>query len=830
MPRASCKEKGIKDVLRATCYVQGGEKRATHRVAPTILALLALLILATIFFWKIFFTGEVSITYNLFHEYPWKTQATEEQIGRASMNPDCVQSYFPRRAFATQTIRSGEIPLWNPYDFCGTPFLANFQSAVFYPVNLLLYLADPLRAMGYYLFIHFLLAGVFMFLFLRSRDLPMFASFSGAVILMFCGFLVTRVGHPTFVATAAWVPGLLWRAERLFQKPGLRRAILLGLCHGAMVLAGFPQIAFHGSYIMVLYAVYRAWSGDGLGGKSWRTLLWVLGAAVLSGCIALVQILPTCEFIRFCTRRFLPYESILSSAHHPASLIKYLAPDFLGNPLDGTVWSTFLHRADGHFSQNYVSTTGYVGILPLLLAWAGLFTRRRGILFFASTAVATLLIVFGTPLFRIAYQFPGFNFSRIDRIIFLYMFSMGVLAAWGIAGLELRGRETEMPRKRILLPITALVILFWSAFLVVNTDPSRLYGMITQGHFRPLSGWEDVRGGMIRAGILLALGGAAIGLRLWDRLPVNAFRASVLFLLLIDLLPFGYRFNITRPYEDAFPPTATTDRLQQSPEPARILRARGDVLFPNTAGVYGISDAQGYNALTLDYYMEIMERVQPGIVRKRRITSLTRPEAMESPIVDMLSVDYFLMLEKRGGGDPTVAAFPNADAMPRAFLVPRAEIVHDKRELLDQLASPEFDPSRVVYLTAPDGDPLPETGAATEAQEQSPGAARIVSYRTGEVVVETRAGRNCWLVLAETYYPGWRAWVDGEPAAIRRANHALRAVYVPAGRHEVRFRYKPMTFRVGATVSLVALGLGIVGLALPGRRKGEMVRGRGTDS
>jgi hypothetical protein len=781
--------------------------------------LLALLILAVVFFWKVLFTDEVSITYNLFHEYPWNLQATQEQIDRPSMNPDCVQSYYPRRALATHTIRSGEIPLWNPYDFCGAPFLANFQSGVFYPVNLVLYLCDPLRAMGYYLFFHFLLAAVFMFLFLRSRRLTVFASFGGGIILMLCGYLVTRVGHPTFVATAAWVPGLLWCTERLFRRPGLRRAVWLGLCHAGMVLAGFPQTAFHGSYALAAYAIYRAWSGPGTDHRSsWRTLLWVGGAMVLSSCVSLVQILPTYEFIRFCTRRFFPYESILSSAHHPVSLIKYLVPDFLGNPLDGTVWSTWLQRGDGHFSQNYVSTTGYVGILPVLLAWVGLFARRRGALFFLGMAIAALLIVFGTPLFRIAYQFPGFNFSRIDRMIFIYMLSMGALAAWGIAGLETHRDPDPIPVKRTLVPILALVVLFWIAFLVTHLGPSRVYGAITQGRFQPLSDWEDVRGHALRAGILLTLGAATVALRLGGRVSVHALRGAILILLLVDLFPYGYPFNVTRPYGDAYPPTPLTDELQDSPGPVRVMRLYGDVLLPNTAGVYGVSDAQGYNALTLDYYMELMERVQPGIVRNRRISNLSRPQSIESPIVDMLSVNRFLTLERTARGLPAAVAMMNEGAMERAHLVPRAEMIRDKTEMLDRLSSPDFDPARVVYLT-PQGDAaLPET-RRNLGEEETPGTAEITKFRTGEVMVTCAADHDAWLVLAETYYPGWKAWVDDEPARVWRANHVQRAVLVPAGQHTVRFRYEPMTFRIGATVSLISLSLGIVALVVPVKKR-----------
>lgn len=788
---------------------------------PEKVALAGLLVLTVLFFWRVLFLGEVSITHNVFEDFPWKIQASPEQVERPSMNPDCVRSYYPRRFFATETIRSGEIPLWNPYDFSGAPFLANFQSAVFYPVNLALYLVDPLRAMGYYLFLHFLLAACFTLLLMRSLNAGVFAAFAAAVAVTLCGFLVTRTGHPTFAATASWVPGLFWCAERLFQRPSLRRAIWLGLCHAAMVLAGFPQIAFHATYALVLYTLYRGVirrRSEGAG--FWSPLLWVLAALAFSACVASVQIVSTYEFTRYSARRFHPYENILSSAHHPLFLIKYLVPDFFGQPLTKSVWSNWFQRGSGHFSLNYVSTTGYVGILPLLLAWVGLITRRRGAVFFAAMAGVVLLIVFGAPLLKVAYHFPGFNFSRIDRLIFLYMLAVGILAAFGIDAFD----RTRLPRRGILIPIASAALVYWIAYSVVDLDPDRLYRAITPGHGVPPWGWEKVRWGAVKAGVLLSAGAALIGLRLWDRLAPTPFRACVLVLILIDLVPFGYRFNISRPYGDAFPPTAVTDRLRRDPEPVRIMRLYGEALPPNTASVYGIADAQGYNALTLDYYMELVELIQPGIALHRRIISLSRPESMESPIADLLSVEYFLTVGRpRPGGAPEAILIPNADALPRAFLVGRAELVPDDEARLERLSSPGFDPADVVYLTPRNGTSLPER-RETAAEGASLGTARILTHGPNELSVEVEAEGDAWLVLAETYYPGWRAWVDENPTEVWRADHALRAVFVPKGRHLVRFRFSPVTFTAGAAASLAAVALGILGLVLTRPRKPEGVR------
>ena len=182
--------------------------------------------------------------------------------------------------------------------------------------------------------------------------------------------------------------------------------------------------------------------------------------------------------------------------------------------------------------------------------------------------------------------------------------------------------------------------------------------------------------------------------------------------------------------------------------------------------------------------MELVDRIQPGIAHGRRIRKLTRSESMESPIADLLSVDYFLSWKRSSGTGPSPVIIPNANTMPRAFLVPRAETMRGDA-LLRRLASPDFDPARVVYLspqqseiepladlgwlggfftgkripTHPFGSPLKrEDDVLLDVDEAVPGGpaglARILSYRGNELTIETQAAESAWLVLAETYYPG----------------------------------------------------------------------------
>jgi hypothetical protein len=161
------------------------------------------------------------------------------------------------------------------------------------------------------------------------------------------------------------------------------------------------------------------------------------------------------------------------------------------------------------------------------------------------------------------------------------------------------------------------------------------------------------------------------------------------------------------------------------------------------------------------------------------------------------------MIARVGG----VYVYAVPDPLPRAYLVGRAWPAEDSTDALAQMARDDFDPERVVVL---EGIAEAEMGGAT-------GSAHIVRDDPMAVTVEVETSDSAFLVLTDTFYPGWRATLDGEPVEMLRANAAFRAIQVPGGTHVVRFVYRPRSLRVGIAVSALS-GLGLVGVWAWGRR------------
>jgi hypothetical protein len=204
------------------------------------------------------------------------------------------------------------------------------------------------------------------------------------------------------------------------------------------------------------------------------------------------------------------------------------------------------------------------------------------------------------------------------------------------------------------------------------------------------------------------------------------------------------------------------------------------------------------NDLPLLRWQELLETIEPGIYSRRRLGPIRRPESLRSPLLDLLGVRRILTLAQRHTGQPGMKIVERPGFFPRAFVVPQYEIAGERSARLARLAEPGFDARGVAILEEEPRDWLSGDGVAT-----------IHEYRAEriEIIVEGNGGG---LVLADNWYPGWRATIDGTPTKILVADHALRCIVLPAGRHTVVFEFHPSSFAIGAAVSLATLAAAVV--------------------
>jgi hypothetical protein len=797
------------------------------------LAIAFLALLITAFFAGEIFTDQTLVTFRLTNAYPWLAEASPEEREQPSVTSDCTFSYYPRRVFATRMIRDGNVPFWNPHQFCGTPFLATFQTMVFYPVNIPLYALDPPAQMDIFIYLHFLIAAVFGYLLGRKLKMSAPASVVTSITYTFCGFMVTRYGQPTFISTASWLPAVLFFGEHLIERPSFRRMGLLGLIVSLSILAGFPQLVMITIYALLGYMLMRVIM---LAGRPRRArvaiMLAVLAAVGVACLVSAFQLLPTYELSRFSFRKVLPYEMVLSSAHHRLVSLKYFIPDILGHPRGIGVLSTSLKKVavEPAFRQNYVSTTGYVGVLPLLLALLALSKPRKRLIPFIVLSVLALLVVFGSPLLKVFYRLlPGFNFSRIDRVIVLYMISMAALAGYGFDVL----RGGLAPKRSLFSGIGFLAFAAVLAGWLFTSGFDMIHGMVGAEVSR------EAFVGFVSGKVYWFVGLAALSslLVIFGR---RGFRRSLLVagalgVMLLDLVPNGMGFKVTQPAGGIMPASRLVDALKADTGRWRFMKFKGDIIPSNTATILSLDDAHGYDALNINHYIELVGAVDSTVTHvsnaalRRRIGPVVDQRALDSKILDLLNVRYVLTLGERQGRWRRPAAIVNRDHLSRAFLVGRPRFFESYETMLEYMKTGAFDPAGEVLLLAGQGGPpdgsvpeaaLPEAGGVTAGGPVGAavdGSVETLTYGPNGMDYRVETREECYLVFSEVYYPGWRAFVDGDEQEMLRADYALRAIRLGPGVHSVKVRYTPLYFRIGLLLSLAGLGLLAV-LIASGRR------------
>lgn len=728
----------------------------------------AILALATVaFFWQILFTNA------------WMPAG----------GGDLAPFLYPNYHFAAQTLRQGVIPLWNPHLYSGLPFAADAQSGLFYPVNLAVFLLTPnltLHTLEYLAIFHFWLAGFGMYLFLRHGPylhLHPLAALTGAIAFEFSDLFIVHFGNLNMIAVAAWLPLILLTFQQAIARRRAGYALASGAFLAIATLAGHMQITLFILLALGLYTLWEIFSGANRRAAIRSLLL----AGLITVGLSALWLFPTLEMSRHTLRASLSYAEAAAYSLNPAQLIGLLIPNYFGR-------DPALHW--GPFSR---VETGYIGILTLLLAVIALALRAdRQMRFMALLAGVSFLLALGDNAILHGWLSlsPGFGqFRAPARYILLLDFALATLAAGGLN--SLLTPLTEAGRKTFGAVLRALTWILGG--LTVISLPLAYYALlVTQDRnaeiFRRAQAAATgvaTFAGLVTAGLIL------LHLAQSGRLKGVALGLSALVLIGLDLFSLGANVDVGRADPTAgFNHPAALAFLRENSGLNRV-EVTTDVWHlwqPDTALLNGLYDAWGlYNPLTLANTTRYWQEAVPR----------------HSAAYNLLGIKY-IVASKAGApadgnivpvfdADPDINIYLNLDALPRLLFVPRAVKVDSAEAALAALKAPDFDPTAAVILEDCPAPAETTSGSASIALQE-------YSLHAVQAGVNTTAPG--YLFLSDAWYPGWQATVDGQPAPVCRANYAFRAVPVPAGEHQIRLVFEPLSWKIGLGISgLTVLGL-----------------------
>ena len=678
---------------------------------------------------------------------------------RTGISRDLYAYFFPRFVHVGRTLAAGALPLWNPWELCGVPFLASGQTGALNPLVALVFgVLPPGPALGAHLLLHFVLCAALLYALTRALGLGAAGASVAAVVWAFSPALTHSVYHPNRIGGLVWMPVVFWLGARAGAPGGGRWAAPLAVALALQMCGGYPEFAFDTALLLGLalaagLGAPGTWDARRVG----RGLAWLAVAAGLALAVAGLQLLPTLEMLRESAREVTAARPRLSPGPGALSTLFGLRPDV------GLVYLAMVPAF-------------YVGAAPLALAAVGAVLGRPEVRRpFLACAVACVLAVVA---FDWLHLLPFYRWTRFPLPWALLLpFFLAVLAGAGVEAL------LRQENARTLAAVGAVVVLV----LIFGTATSRVFAVLA------------VVGTLVavrtRAGLGLAAA-VAVALTVGEAIVASPFRVGA------DPFP-------------PLPPTATTEALLDA-----VRAERGPVRFlGDQEAVRGVAMLERVDAVT-GLEESVMPRRLRRIVRHFGI-HVGLPDmplrldaiAASKPLLDLLGVAYVTgpprwaaalegagMIPLRVASDAEAGLWRNPTALPRAFLVRRVRAVADADAAFAAVSAPGFRPRDEAVVEQP-------LDAARAGGTAAGDSARVVRRSPEETVVAVEAASAALLVVTDTHYPGWTARVGDAPADVHRVDFAFRGVVVPAGTSEVTFTYAPRSVARGAGLSAIGLVL-----------------------
>lgn len=583
------------------------------------------------FLWKPIFRGDALLPGDYLTQMaPWNGvfKPANDNLQWNPLQWDAIAQYYPWRVFYARLMRSGHLPLWNPHQFCGTYFLANGQSAVLYPLNLLFLIFDPITACTVFAALHLFMAQVFMYWLMRRLGRSEVGGIVGAVCFAFSAFMVLWLELPTFVSVAVWLPLILLLILMSVERRSVAYAMYAGACMAISVFGGHLQIAMYVGLAAMFWWVWLLigqWRSEGfLKAKSILACCAVF--VVIAGMISAAQVLPSMELGRISHRSGGPsadgYAWFTANALQPYRLITAFAPDFFGNPSNNDYYLLGMFGRHAGSAADYMEYGMYIGIMPLMLAGLGLFgvKKQKYSGYFAALSMIAMLSALGTIVnLPFYYLIPGVSaFGGPNRILLLYLFGIAGLAGFGIDKyMQMDVAETIrlLGKQRLKTRVQLWVSWFLASMILILSLKLGLSLLEELSRPRPTGSGDPVIAHGLFVASLLFLGCYPV---FFSKRTISCI---VVLYIIADLFAFGINYNPTCSRDKVYPKTPLTEALIKLGPNTRIAPINNgwslwqnpkSILPPNAAMVYGLYDAQGYDSLFTRHYKDLSSRVQGG--------------------------------------------------------------------------------------------------------------------------------------------------------------------------------------------------------------------------
>lgn len=787
-------------------------KYKVHLLSISTFLILDLIIFRQIFLGKVNLNGHLLVTfYTIFQKLlPFKDTGWDQ-----------IRWFFPNLSFTLSQLKSFDLPFWNPYIFAGHPHLANFQTAVFYPLNIFGFFLNEIVFWHFFRMGPHFLGAFFTYIYLKNLKLKTVAALFGSLTFGFSPLMLTWGEEIVILShSIMWIPLILFFLDKYLDTNNPKFLGLFTIFLSTSIFAGFLQASIYSILLITLYLLFKAGPRRIFKTKLGLNFIFCL---IFSLTICSVQLLPSFELYLNSTRKVVSWD-ILSDSLSPAYyLIALLAPDFFGNPATRN-----LIQAGSASYYEYILFIGVAALIFAIYAIASQLRNKMIRFYFGAALIATLLSLdFYFSRLVVILPIPFLSTAIPNRIIFLSAFSLSILAALGL-DVYLRSKSKDYRLVKIIGFLAAIYIILIIFLLTTIYFKSLYFAQETKNAFISLRNLVMPILIFVTSSTLIIFGNFKNHLK-------GISVILVIFISVIHIIFFAHKYFTFVEREFIYPENEILDYLRENQQFSRSLSLSGDKLLNNILSKYQIYYPEGYDPATNKRYADFVSLIKSSQVspKSRTVVELGAIDDVDKffssdanrKLANLLGIKYFFAEKSKSqilkefslkkvfeDSNPNgFAVFEDPRVLPRAFLVSYFEIIdsgQDSKSIPNKLLADDFNLRETIILDNPNGEITTKEGE---------GLTEIISYTPNQVTIKTESGVPKLLFLSDNYYPGWKAKIDNQETQVLRADYTFRAVAVPQGTHEVKFFFDSLTFKIGLYISLASIFLVVFIYFLPRR-------------
>ncbi|MFC2166495.1 YfhO family protein [Acidobacteriota bacterium] len=773
-------------------------------------AILSLILILIGIFFPVLFQGKVLLPLDALNTMHLPYAASYDRVEAFNhIISDVIFQYYPYKLMTKKAWKSGQIAYWSPYYYGGYPLYAETMSGYFDITNFVLLLFPMPQAYHLQILLQLFIAGFGMFLLLRLFKIRVFISVLFGAAYMLNNIFIESLFHRWILASFCWVPFQILFLILYHKKNKTQFLILTALATAMSFMGGsFQTSAYIVFTIFIVNWMYVFQRGKKI---RWKIVLGIPFLVVAIGfLLSAVMWLPSLELLGQDIQDGASRISTVDKTYTLWQRTKTL-PFFLTSfipELDGSARGFYLSKLTGGGER----ITGFIGFLPLLFGIMGgflLWKKDKVIRIFMILAGLGIFIPLFTPLYRFVYY------------RFLIIFIFGIVIVGAKAFNVFLDRESPDIRWKKTIRSSAILsscvfggvllgnlVLVFKGDVIIAKCKTFIQQNMSQGQFS--SGNEAWTLGrvdqlfkhysltsisMIIPFCCITL--VFIALYAYMRKPgrkgLMILGAGVMVLTLFQLAFLSYSWL---PMSDSekfpvYPQTKTIQYLSKDQSDFRVLPLSDNkskrVFQPNILSVYGISTATGYES-----------------IRPSNMEDLINGVDLNPDLLGMLNIKYILTSPKHLLNIPAlklvdsteINVYENLNWKPRVYMMYKA-VKEEEALIKANIMGEDYDAS-FIYL-----EELPKEDLIW-MEEPVNNRVEFVETKENSFVVNVTTEKKGYLVLSDTYYPGWRARDDGKTIKIYRANRVMRAVVLDKGTHRVEFDFSPLSFKIGWLLSLGA--------------------------